>query len=112
MAVGACTISNGMAEFNEEFDGIRVTEVNQREEGWTFLVELGHGDSLIEYFVDVDKEFWTRLTSRRIEPADLINVTFKFLLDKEPKELILRKFNLADVGGHYPQYETEIRRML
>ncbi|OGN07946.1 MAG: hypothetical protein A3C61_02295 [Candidatus Yanofskybacteria bacterium RIFCSPHIGHO2_02_FULL_39_10] len=101
-----------MAEFNEDSDGMRVTEVSQREEGWTFLVEVGHGDNLIEYFIDVDKEYWTRLTARRIEPAELVKATFEFLLDKESKEVILKKFNLSDVSGHFPNYENEIRRIL
>ena len=101
-----------MAEFDGDFDGIRVTEVSQREDGWTFLVEVGQGDSLIEYFVDVDKDYWTRLTIRRIEPAELVKVTFRFLLEKEQKEVIMKKFNLTDVAGHFPNYENEMRRML
>ena len=98
-----------MAEYNEEFDGIRITETNQSEEGWTFLVELGRGDNLIEYYVDVGREYWTRLTGRRVEPADLVESTFKFLLDKEPKEMIMKKFNLSDVSKSFPQYEGEIK---
>lgn len=101
-----------MAEFDEDFDGMRVTETSQREDGWTFLVELGHGEEMIEYWVDVDKDYWTRLTSRRIEPAELIAITFKFLLDKHSKELISRKFNLADVAGHFPMYEFEVKKAM
>lgn len=76
------------------------------------MVELGHGEGLIEFWVDVDRDYWTRLTNRRVEPAELVEVTFKFLLDKEAKELILKKFNLADVAGHFPNYEHEIKRVL
>jgi len=97
---------------NEDLDGIRVTEANQSQTGWTFLVELGHGEGLMEYWIEVDKDYWTRLTNRRIEPADLVEATFKFLLEKEPKELILKKFNLADISGHFPNYENEMKRML
>ena len=101
-----------MSEFDEDFDDIRVTEANQREEGWTFLVELGHGEGLIEYFIDVDKDYWTRLTSRRVEPADLVRETFRFLLDKQPKEVILKRFNIAEVAGQFPVFEHEIKRTL
>lgn len=101
-----------MAEYNEELDGIRVTETNQREEGWTFLVELGHGYDLVEYRIDVNREYWAKLTSCRIEPAQLIEMTFKFLLDKEPKEMIMKKFNLSDINQFFPQYEREIKRIL
>lgn len=101
-----------MAELNEDFEEIRVTETNQRDDSWTFLVELGHGEGLIEYWVDVDRDYWTRLTNRRIEPAELVTLTFKFLLDKEPKELILKKFNIADVSGFFPMYERAIKKYL
>jgi len=101
-----------VSEFNEDFDGIRVTETNQSDNGWIFLVELGHGEGLIEYLVDVDRDFWTRLTNRTVEPADLVTHSFKFLLDREPKEVILKKFNLADISGYFPTYEIEIKKYL
>ena len=101
-----------MAEFNEDFDEIRVTEANQREEGWTFLVELGHSEGLVEYFVDVDRDYWTRLTNRRVEPSELVKETFKFLLGKQSKEAILKKFNIADMVGQFHNFESEIKRIL
>ena len=101
-----------MSEFNEEFDEIRVTETNQTNDGWTFLVELGYGDGLAEYIVDVDVDYWTKLTGRRIEPDELVKTSFEFLLSKEQKELIFKKFNLADVSGSFPMYESEIKRRL
>jgi len=101
-----------LAELNEEFDGTRITEISQAADHWTFLVELGHGEGLIEYSIDVDRDYWTRLTNRRVEPAELVRLTFQFLLGKEPKELILKRFNLADVVGYFPNYENEIRRLL
>ena len=101
-----------MAEFNDDFEEMRVTETNQSETGWTFMVELGHGEGLTEFWVDVDKDYWIRLTNRRVEPAELVEATFKFLLDKEIKELILKKFNLADISGQFPSYENEMKRAL
>ena len=101
-----------MAEFNEDFDDISITETNQSDYGWTFLVELGHGEGLIEYMVDVDRDYWARLTNRRVEPAELIHATFKFLLDKEQKERILKRFNLSDVVANFPNYENEMKRIL
>ena len=102
-----------MSEFeNDDFEGIRVTETGQSENGWTFLVEIGHGDGLMEFWVEIDKAQWTRLTGRRIEPSELVLFTFKFLLDKEAKELILKKFNLSDVEGQYPNFEMELKKSL
>lgn len=89
-----------------------MTEISQRDDGWTFLVELGHGEGLIEYYIDVDREYWTRLTNRRIEPDELIRETFKFILERKPKELILKRFNLSDVSGVFPTYEAEIKKVI
>jgi len=99
-----------MTDYNEEFDGIRIAEQNQADNHWTFSFEIGNGESLIEYLVDVDRDHWARLTNRRIEPAELVRLTFQFLLERESKELILKKFNIADVSGHFPTYESEIKR--
>jgi len=101
-----------MSEFDEELDEIRVTETNQSDDSWTFVVELGRGDGMIEYMVDVDRAFWTRLTNRRIEPSELVLHTFKYLLEKEPKELILRRFNISDVSGHFPGFEDQLKRII
>ena len=101
-----------MSEFNDDFEEIRVTEMNQSDNGWNYLVELGYGDGLIEYMVEVDVAYWTRLTGRRIEPDELVKMTFNFLLDKEQKEMIRKKFNLAEVVGSFPTYEDEIKRRL
>ena len=75
-----------MSEFNDDFEEIRVTEMNQSDNGWNYLVELGYGDGLNEYMVEVDVAYWTRLTGRRIEPDELVKMTFNFLLDKEQLE--------------------------
>lgn len=101
-----------MAEFNDDFDEMRITETNQSDNGWTFMVELGHGEGLIEFWIDVDRDYWTRLTNRRVEPAELVEATFKFLLSKEAKELIIKRFNLADVSGYFPNYENEMKKTL
>lgn len=105
-------IATIMAELNEDFDGIKVTETNQTNDSWTFLVELGQGEGLIEYWVDIDREYWTRLTNRRVEPEELVLETFKFLLDKKPKELLLRKFNISDVASNFPMFESYIKKSL
>ena len=100
-----------MSEFIEEFEEIRITETNQSENGWTFLVEVGHGDGLVEFYVDLESDYWTKLTSRRVEPAGLVEETFKFLLSKEPKEMIIKKFSLKEIIKFFPQYEREIKRI-
>ena len=41
-------------------------------------------------------------------PEALIEASFRFLLDREPKESILREFDLAVIPRYFPEYETTI----
>lgn len=46
------------------------------------------------------------------EPAILVEASFRFLLEREPKEAILRTFDLPVIGRYFPEYEEEIRSRL
>ena len=38
--------------------------------------------------------------------------SFQFLLEREPKESILKQFDLQVIGRYFPEYEREIQRRL
>ncbi len=42
----------------------------------------------------------------------LVEASFEFLLEREPKESILRSFNLSDIEHYFPEYQKLIRQML
>jgi hypothetical protein len=41
---------------------------------------------------------------------ELVRDSFRFLLEREPQESILREFNLSLIGRYFPEYEREIAR--
>ena len=41
-------------------------------------------------------------------PEKLIEASFRFLLDREPKESILRRFDLSVISRYFPAYPTQI----
>ena len=46
-------------------------------------------------------------------PAEqLIEESFRFLLEREPNTSILRTFDLPVIGRYFPEYEGEIRKRL
>ncbi|PIS13596.1 MAG: hypothetical protein COT67_00895 [Candidatus Tagabacteria bacterium CG09_land_8_20_14_0_10_41_14] len=61
-----------------------------------------------EYIVTVPKEYWQKLTKAREEPESLVRRSFEFLLEREPKESILREFELSVIQKYFPEYETII----
>jgi hypothetical protein len=38
--------------------------------------------------------------------------SFEFLLEREPKESILARFDLSVISRYFPEYEDEIKRRL
>ena len=49
-----------------------------------------------------------RLAPGADDPVDLVRRSFAFLLEREPKESILRSFDLPVIGRYFPDYERTI----
>jgi len=64
-----------------------------------------------EYNVGLDDEYWQDLTGGKITKEELIEKSFKFLLEREPKESILPRFNLRIVKQYFPEFKEEIRKL-
>jgi len=88
---------------------IKVREKEQTADGWEFLVEVGSKGNGLEYLVMLDKEYWEELTDNKYTPKELVIKSFRFLLEREEKRSILKKFNLYEISRYFPEYESEIR---
>jgi hypothetical protein len=44
--------------------------------------------------------------------AALVEAAFAFLLEREPKEAILRRFDLSVISRYFPEFERELPRYL
>jgi hypothetical protein len=42
----------------------------------------------------------------------LLEESFRFLLEREPKEAILRRFEISEIARYFPEYPAEIRERL
>jgi hypothetical protein len=45
-------------------------------------------------------------------PERLVEASFRFLLDREPKESILGSFDLSVIGRYFPEYPERITEYL
>lgn len=82
--------------------------------GWRCAVTIDDGRGATSHDVTVSAEDATDLAAAA-DPADverLVYETVAFLLEREPKESILRVFDLSVVGRYFPDYEHEIRSRL
>jgi hypothetical protein len=77
-----------------------------------FRVRVSDDGSETSHLVTVKPEDYLRLTGGKTDPAELVRRSFEFLLENEPKESILRQFDLSVIAKYFPEYESEIRKRL
>ena len=80
---------------------IRIEKKNQQE--FTVRVEGKKCN------VNLDDEYQQDLTGGKMTKEELIKKSFKFLLEREPKESILSRFNLRVINQYFPEFKEEIR---
>jgi hypothetical protein len=77
-----------------------------------FRVRVIEGRSETQHSVTLRPSDHQRLAGGSAEPEELIRKSFEFLLEREPKESILSRFDLPVIARYFPEYEREIRRRL
>jgi hypothetical protein len=80
---------------------IKVDKVNGNE----FAVVLEEKGSKAKYNVELDNDYYQKLTGVKISKEELIKKSFEFLLEREPKESIFLSFNLKVIKKYFPEYE-------
>ena len=77
-----------------------------------FRVRVIEAGSESTHHVTLDPKDYARLAGGAVEPEELIRKSFQFLLEREPKESILSRFDLSIIGRYFPEYEREIKKRL
>jgi hypothetical protein len=78
------------------------------EEPWEFAVGLREADeNLGDYLVTMSEDEYTNF-GQGAEPKDLIQATFRFLLDREEPEMIMDRFCLQDILQYFPEYPVQL----
>ncbi len=77
-----------------------------------FVVTVADGEDRTTHRVTVPAEFADRLVGQAGSTEELVRLSFEFLLEREPKESILREFDITVIGRYFPEYEDEIRGRL
>jgi hypothetical protein len=83
---------------------IDIEKKNQNE----FAVVVEERGNKTRHMVTLDDDYYYLLTQGKISKEELIRKSFQFLLEREPKESILSRFNLKVIKGYFPEFEKEI----
>ena len=76
-----------------------------------YRVEVREGESSSVHDVTVTPADLGSFGQGR-SPQDLLQESFRFLLEREPKEAILPRFALPVIARYFPDYPAEINRRL
>jgi hypothetical protein len=79
--------------------------------GWQCRVTVGDDPAATTHEVEVTDRDLASL-SPNAEVERLVEASFRFLLEREPREAILRRFDLPVIERYFPDYAAEIRRGL
>lgn len=77
-----------------------------------FRVRVSESQSQSTHRITLTQAGYRRLTGGKIDPQELIRLSFEFLLAREPKESILPEFDLPLIGRYFPEYERELKRKI
>jgi hypothetical protein len=89
--------------------GRGMIEVNQTRDGdpMCFEVAVTDGDVTMRHEVTLSASEYERL-ARGIAPDGFVEAAFRFLLDREPKESILSRFDVKVIGSYFPEFEEKL----
>jgi hypothetical protein len=73
-----------------------------------FEVVVREGKSETRHHVTMSRETCERLTAGKHTPERCLEAAFRFLLDREPKESILRRFDVMAISRYFPEFEREM----
>lgn len=86
---------------------ISVTEQDDR----TYVVTVAEGGTSTTHVVTVWPSDLERYAGPGVAPDELIRASFEFLLQHEPKEAILGRFELPVIERYFPDYPAAMHAL-
>lgn len=76
-----------------------------------FSVTVSDAGGRTRHDVTMDQATARRLAGGR-SPEQCVEAAFRFLLDREPKESILRRFDVTVISRYFPDFESRLPEYL
>jgi hypothetical protein len=84
-------------------------EVSRTGDGdpMSFEVTVGDGGDQSRHQVTMSQDSFQSLTGGKGTPESAVEAAFRFLLDREPKEAILGRFDITVISKYFPNFESK-----
>ena len=76
------------------------------DDNFTVTVKSG---TITIHRVNLSDEYTEFLTLGRLTKEELIQFSFRFLLEREPSTSILKSFDLKDISKYFPEFEESVK---
>jgi len=87
-------------------------KTTEHDDSYEFQVTVKDGRGETRHRVTLRKADYEQLVGEKASPEALVRESFRFLLEREPKEAILRSFDLMVIGRYFSEYRREIVKRL
>jgi hypothetical protein len=74
----------------------------------TFEVTVRDANGETSHHVTMARETCERLSAGGHTPEQCIDAAFRFLLDREPPQSILRRFDVTVISRYFPDFEQKL----
>ncbi len=81
------------------------------EDPMSFVVVVGDDARRTRHAVTFARADFERL-ARGAAPERCVEAAFRFLIDREPRESILRRFDISVISRYFPEFERELPRYI
>ncbi|MFW6104390.1 MAG: hypothetical protein ACOC6I_00955 [Candidatus Bipolaricaulota bacterium] len=71
----------------------------ETQDNYLFSVEVDEGGSATRHEIAVEEDDYKRLTPEGVPVEELVEESFRFLLEREPKGSILSSFDITVIGN-------------
>jgi len=78
----------------------------------TFDVVIQESGKETRHQVTMSIGDYDRLTKGSCPPEHCVEAAFRFLLDREPKEAILPRFDVSVISRYFPDFERRLSRYI
>ncbi|HJP65224.1 MAG TPA: hypothetical protein VKA30_02845 [Actinomycetota bacterium] len=90
---------------------IQVEPTGEQDGRLTFVVTVGQAGDTTTHHVTLGRSDLDRWSSSDESPDGFVRRCFEFLLEREPKESILPRFDVTEIQSYFSSFEEDIRRM-
>ncbi len=101
-----------MAMTNTDSYVIHVDREVEAHQGWRYTIRLTQGQQVRRYEVTlswVEHDLWSH---GRVPPEKVVRAAMKFLLEREPAQAIMNKFDCAVIRRYFPEVDRELPKLI